>query len=109
MKTIRWSLHRDDSKIDQTEDFEDEHAAARYVDTGMATYVDAEPVAEADVAPPATVGSAEADLPDAKTDVKAADTDASAPVPDGPNSLSKPGQVPDAKSPAGAKPKLSGS
>ncbi|OZE35606.1 MULTISPECIES: hypothetical protein [unclassified Rhodococcus (in: high G+C Gram-positive bacteria)] len=107
MKTIRWSLHRDDSKIDKTEDFEDEHAAARYVDTGMATYVDdPKPVAEPDA--PST-DSTDADLPDAKADVKAADTDASAPVPDGPNSLSKPGQGADTKPAAGAKPKLSGS
>lgn len=57
-RKIKWSAHRSDKKIGTVEELDD-HAAERYVDTGMAVYVDDDApqvTPGPDVAPQVTVG-----------------------------------------------------
>ena len=113
-KSIKWSIHRDDKKIGTVEKFDDEHAADRYVDTGMATYVDdVEPESEPasgdteKVEPvPAETDSAPT-TPDVATDEPVTDAGkaTAGTAPTGPNSTSKTGQAADGKSAPAPAPK----
>ncbi|OZF09816.1 hypothetical protein CH300_00095 [Rhodococcus sp. 15-1154-1] len=87
MAKIKWSIHRKDSKIGKTEEVDDQ-LAQRYVDTGMATFVDEPETKSADTADTADTGPevGEPVIDPASTDAGKADTAAQA----GPNALSKP-------------------
>ncbi|OZC62144.1 hypothetical protein CH267_00965 [Rhodococcus sp. 06-621-2] len=100
MAKIKWSIHRKDSKIGKTEEVDDQ-LAQRYVDTGMATFVDEPETKVADTAD-ASPEAGEPVIDPASTDAGKADTAASA----GPNALSKPA---DGKAGAPAAPAKPGS
>ncbi|MGN7134561.1 hypothetical protein ACTHQY_14945 [Rhodococcoides corynebacterioides] len=61
-KTVQWSIHRDDSKIGETETIEDDFLADRYISTGMAVPVDdaEDGATEGDTAPADDAASGQA-------------------------------------------------